>query len=176
MLQSALAFQASRSSGCTFVAKRFPVCEENQAGSVEIGWRKLPLRVMEMSSTEFVALMDSGAADRLHVGNLYTLTANEAIYRVSLTSKLVRPDGLVHLVMEQVEEVIEAKVPRTGFFAKSQSTSLLSKDPLQTLAIIVFFAVALLIAPSVGGRWGTSQSISDAAQSLWKNITTMVSP
>jgi hypothetical protein len=169
--QLSYAFHSSIRTDCNFTPKTYKLNEENQAGTLQLGRRRHTLRVTEMSAFEFIAVIANKPVANLKLGSQATLRVLEGEWRVTIKGKSMLPDGQVRLEMEQVEDTSEPEVPRNGFFTGSRSVALSARDPILPLAIAVAVIITVLILPSLGGKWGTSQPISDSVQSGWKSVT-----
>jgi hypothetical protein len=174
--QLSYAFNSSIRNDCKFNPKRYHLSDENQRGSLQLGRRKFPLRVIEMSACEFVAIIDAAPVAKLKIGGTARLLVLEGDWKVTILEKALLPNGQIQLSMEQVDEEVEPDVPRTSIFASSRSVAVGSRDPILPLAIVVVVVITILIAPSLGGKWGTSQAISDGAQEAWRFVTSGFKP
>ncbi len=169
--QLSYAFNSSIRNDCKFNPKRYHLSDENQRGALQLGRRKIPLRVTEMSACDYVAIIDAEPVAKLKVGGMARLHVLEGDWKVTILEKALLPNGQIQLSMEQVDEEVEPDVPRTSFFASSRSVAVGSRDPILPLAIAVVLVITIMIVPSLGGKWGTSQAISDGAQEAWRFVT-----
>lgn len=170
--QLSYAFRSSIRTDCDFNPKRYALDQENQEGTLKARKRSFPLRVFEMSACEFNALMEPEHADRVRLGSVMTLCVLEGEWEVEVKRKTSRLDGQIELELVQIEEEeTEPVVPRAGFFARSRSVSIGGRDPILPLAVAAVFVITILISPSLGGRWGTAQSITQGAQTIWEVMT-----
>jgi len=170
MNQASNVFQFSEIVEGPFTPERYHLVPENQRGSLKIGRKRHPLVVTELSACEFRGIIHPELASKMTTHSVYALRVMDGEWQVTLKDKSFRPDGLVNLELEQVEEIPKTALPRRSWFGGSRSISLSSNDPIVAMAIILATVLTVMIVPSLGGRWGTSQWITVGIQSLWQAL------
>lgn len=148
----------------SFSAVRFKLIEENQPGTLEIGRRKYPMNVVEMSVCQFTAIVDHKPSQKVRVGGYARIRILDKDCKVAVRKKRLLDHGKVQLEMEQIDEPIRPERKAWSLFSVPKTVKLSGGDSLMPLMVVFAALITILIIPSFGGRWGTSQMISDAVE------------
>ena len=75
---------------------------------------------------------------------------------------------------EPLSELIAPKVKKVAWQKSQKSTAGNSSDLTLVATIIAVVLLAALIMPSWGGKWGTSQIISDSVNAVYTALTSLI--
>jgi hypothetical protein len=148
----------------SFNAARFKLIEENQPGTLEIGRRKYPMNVVEMSVCQFSAIVDHKPSQKVRVGGYARIRILDKDCKVAIRKKRLLDHGKVQLELEQIDEPIKPERKAWTLFSTPKTVQLSGGDSLMPVVIVFAALITILIIPSFGGRWGTSRVISEAVE------------
>jgi hypothetical protein len=148
----------------SFSAVRFKLIEENQPGTLEIGRRMYSMKVIEMSVCRFTAIVDHKPSQKVRVGGYARIRILDKDCKVAVRKKRLLDHGKVQLELEQIDEPIRPERKAWTLFSTPKTVRLSGGDSLMPVMIIFAALVTILIIPSIGGRWGTSEVISEAVE------------
>ncbi|MFN9984838.1 MAG: hypothetical protein ACK52S_04735 [Pirellula sp.] len=154
-------------------AVRIAVVAGYQCGSLKLGWRKYPVRITQMNSVSFTALIEPKIATKIKVSKVGILRFQDADWRVSVISKWVRQDGSIELELQLIEELFRPRVDKAPLLSRNRTRNLMLTDPLLPLAIFFAIFVTFLVMPGFGGRWGTSSLIVQWAEDCFRAVRTV---
>lgn len=161
--------EASSSEGSSGISNlRFKLSQENQIGTLQIGRKTFAVNVIEMSLCQFSVLVDEKLAKKLKIGAKAGLQILDKDCRVVVKTKRELHQGQVQLELDQIEEVIRTESRKAIAFSRPNRVRVAGSDSLLPFAIAISVIVAIMILPSLGGRWGTSKVFSKTVEKTWK--------
>jgi hypothetical protein len=122
------------------------------------------MNVVEMSVCQFTAIVDHKPSQKVRVGGYARIRILDKDCKVAVRKKRLLDHGKVQLEMEQIDEPIRPERKPWSLFSIPKTVKLSGGDSLMPLMIVFAALITILIIPSFGGRWGTSQMISDAVE------------
>lgn len=158
-----------------FRPQRFRLADENQEGVLTIGSKRFPIRVTEMSAFEFIVIGDAKALKKVLVKKFVRLQVLDVDCRAQVMAKKQLGENRVILELYQVEEAYQPRLPSRSFFSSDATVRLSSGDALLPILCFAALIVTILCVPSLGGRWGASQRISESVERGWKTVKTTFS-
>jgi hypothetical protein len=161
----------SASVGLDCVLRRFKLLDGNQEGFLDFGKKRFPVRITEMSVSDFSAIMDRSHSQQVKVKSRAILTVLDREYVVEVREKDAFDGKRDKLELIEIDDFdpTDLVIAKTG--RHSLTASLFGEDSLVHLVLVISAFVTILVVPSFGGKWGTADRISKAAASTWKLAT-----
>jgi hypothetical protein len=136
--------------------------------------RRREIEVIEVSRCSFTIRISQHLANQIKVGKEFRLFHQGMLWLVEAKQKWLHQHNEVDIEFEQLAELTPPKI-KHAVREKSQMVSAgNSPDFMLTASIIGVVVLALLIMPSWGGEWGTSQVICDAVTTVFKALASLV--
>ncbi|MCU0711465.1 MAG: hypothetical protein MUC43_05365 [Pirellula sp.] len=143
-------------------------------GWIKLGIRRHLIEVVEVSRDSFTARLPLSLARKIKIGKEFRLYYQGMLWAVQAKQKWPHEGEGVEVEFEQISELIAPKVKKVAR-QKSQMTSAGNSSDFTLISTIIAVVVlAALLMPSWGGKWGTSQVISDSVNAVYKALTSLV--
>ncbi len=156
-------------------AYRCKVTGPQSAASLKLGMLNRKVEVVEQSRDSFTVRMPSSAAKRVAIGKKAKLFNQDILWSVVCRNKWTNSEGGIDVEFEAIQELTPPKFKRYSRY--NEPVPVARTQPIDgtvaALALIVF-TICLFIMPAWGGRWGTSQIICNAANTVWKAAMSMI--
>jgi len=156
---------------------RCKISEGNTRGSLYLGLRNFQVDVVELSRDCFTVRVPAKIARKLSVGSSTKLLYQEMLWSVRCSNKWIGRSGSdsVDLELEQLEELTPTKVPKGAFANRGAAPPAATQtDPTLPVALLGAFLLMVLILPSWGGQWGTSELVCNAVTSTWNALGQLI--
>ena len=143
---------------------RCPVQSGNSRGSIQIGFRNVPVSVQERSIDGFTVLVSPKYSRRLKVGGPWTMFYDGSEVEVHPQWFFNSPDGQVQMGLRQVKDVTKLKVKGRSLWSrvlprKHYENSQSSTAAFGGFVLVLFCALAL---PGLGDKLGTANRIQSS--------------
>lgn len=143
-------------------------------GWIKLGVRRHLIEVVEVSRDSFTARLSLSLARRIKIGKEFRLYHQGMLWAVQAKQKWPHEGEGVEVEFEQLSELIAPKVKKVARQKSQMSTAGNSSDLTLISTILAVVLLAALLMPAWGGKWGTSQFISDSANAVYKALTGLV--
>ncbi len=154
---------------------RCKVSAGNNRGSLQLGFKRYTVTVIEMSRDSFTVRVPPSLGRKLAIGRKCKLLYQEMLWSVGCTSKWIGESNQVDLEFQQLDELTPPKLQQAGMSGSANNVSAAgAKDPTLPLALLVAFIITVLIAPAWGGQWGASDKICAAVSNTWTALVQLV--
>ncbi|MFN7845221.1 MAG: hypothetical protein ACK5YR_22065 [Pirellula sp.] len=143
-------------------------------GWIKLGVRRHLIEVIEVSRDSFTAKLSLSLARRIKIGKEFRLYHQGMLWAVQAKQKWPHEGEGVEVEFEPLSELIAPKVKRVAWQKSQKSTAGNSSDLTLVATIIALVLLAALIMPSWGGKWGTSQLISDSVNAVYTALKSLI--
>jgi hypothetical protein len=146
---------------------RLPI--ERSAATLRVGRRKLAVRVMELSTQEFVIEANDLLLKFLRVGKRGRIYSTDDIWDVSIAGIEEATTGRHRVVLRRLRDrTPEPKLKGTKWASSMMAT--VNSDPLLPAAVLLALLAGCLALPGLGDSFGTAPKVRQTVQQLWRNI------
>jgi hypothetical protein len=143
-------------------------------GWIKLGVRRHLIEVIEVSRDSFTARLSLSLARRIKIGKEFRLYHQGMLWAVQAKQKWPHEGEGVEVEFEQLSELIAPKVKKVARQKSQMSSAGNSSDLTLISTILAVILLAALLMPSWGGKWGTSQFISDSVNAVYKALASLI--
>ncbi len=154
-------------------AFRCVVPPEISAGVLHTRRSSIPVRVVEMSRSDFVITIDRRHLPSVEIGGPLHLDFRGERWEVRRFSEYFETESLARVGLERLRDVTRVRLPRswTATFSPRWNTH---SDPTLLMGLSFALLITCAVMPGLGDRIGTQQIVVATVRAVWSTFVRLL--